>query len=168
MVALAFAIIGVAYSVVNHTQAMRMFASRTEWHLKMPIFAASVPLLIMTFCNLSIGIMGRALVPEQADLPEGRQDAIYPFLVSQIDAIGLKGLVIAGVFAAALSRRTTPSGHPCQLCSRATSMPGSLFAIATITTTCASVSGSLPSSSSDRLPTCLSCSRGECSSSTST
>ena len=103
LVALAFVIIGVAYSVVNHTQAMRMFASRTEWHLKMSIFAASVPLLVMTFCNLSIGIMGRALVPEQTDLPEGRQDAIYPFLVSQIDVIGLKGLVIAGVFAAALS-----------------------------------------------------------------
>ena len=103
LVALAFAIIGVAYSVVNQTQAMRMFASRNEWHLKMSIFAASVPLLIMTFCNLSIGVMGRALIPEQADLPDANQDSIYPFLVSQIDAVGLKGLVVAGVFAAALS-----------------------------------------------------------------
>ena len=55
MVALAFVIIGLTYSVVNHTQAMRMFASRNGWHLKMSIFAASVPLLAMTFSNLSIG-----------------------------------------------------------------------------------------------------------------
>ncbi len=91
VVALAFVIIGVAYSVVNHTQAMRMFASRNEWHLKMSVFAASVPLIIMTFCNLSIGVMGRALIPEHGDLPRARQDAIYPFLASQIDTIGLKG-----------------------------------------------------------------------------
>ncbi len=103
VVALAFVIIGVAYSVVNHTQAMRMFASRNEWHLKMSVFAASVPLIVMTFCNLSIGVMGRALVPEQGDLPGARQDAIYPFLVSQIDTIGVRGLVVAGILAAALS-----------------------------------------------------------------
>ncbi len=103
VVALACIIIGLAYSVVNHTQAMRMFASRNEWHLKMSVFAASVPLLIMTFCNLSIGVMGRALIPEQGDLPGARQDAIYPYLAGQIDTIGLKGLVVAGILAAALS-----------------------------------------------------------------
>jgi Na+/proline symporter len=47
--------------------------------------------------------MGRALVPEQSVLPDGRQDAIYPYLVSQMDVPGLKGLVVAGIFAAALS-----------------------------------------------------------------
>ena len=31
LVALAFTIVGVAYSVVNHTQAMRMFAAKSEW-----------------------------------------------------------------------------------------------------------------------------------------
>ena len=103
VVALACIIIGLAYSVVNHTQAMRMFASRNEWHLKMSVFAASVPLLIMTFCNLSIGVMGRALIPEQGDLPGARQDAIYPYPAGQIDTIGLKGLVVAGILAAALS-----------------------------------------------------------------
>ena len=103
MVALAFVIIGVAYAVVNHTQAMRMFASRNAWHLKMSIFAAAVPLLAMTFFNLSIGVMGRALMPEQAELPYGRQDSIYPFLASQVAAVGLKGIVVAGMLAAALS-----------------------------------------------------------------
>ena len=38
----SFVIIGIAYSVVNHTQAMRMFSSRNEWHLKLAIFDASV------------------------------------------------------------------------------------------------------------------------------
>ena len=103
VVALAFVIIGIAYSVVNHTQAMRMFASRNEWHLKMSIFAAAVPMLAMTFFNLSIGVMGRALMPEQADLPYGRQDSIYPYVASQVAAVGLKGMVVAGMLAAALS-----------------------------------------------------------------
>jgi len=103
LVALAFVIIGIAYSVVNHTQAMRMFASRNEWHLKMAIFAAAVPLLAMTFFNLSIGVMGRALMPEQAELPFGRQDSIYPLLASHVTAAGLKGIVVAGMLAAALS-----------------------------------------------------------------
>ena len=35
LVALAFVIIGVAYSVVNHTQTMRMLASKSEWNMKM-------------------------------------------------------------------------------------------------------------------------------------
>lgn len=103
VVAFAFVIIGISYSVVNHTQAMRMFASRNEWHLKMSIFAAAVPMLAMTFFNLSIGVMGRALMPEQAELPYGRQDAIYPYVASQVAAVGLKGMVVAGMLAAALS-----------------------------------------------------------------
>ncbi len=103
LVSLAFVIIGIAYSVVNHTQAMRMFAARNEWHLKMSIFAAAVPMLAMTFFNLTIGVMGRALMPEQADLPYARQDSIYPFMASQVAAAGLKGMVVAGMLAAALS-----------------------------------------------------------------
>lgn len=103
LVIFAFVIIGIAYSVVNHTQAMRMFASRNEWHLKMSIFAAAVPMLAMTFFNLTIGVMGRALMPEQADLPYGRQDSIYPYVASQVAVVGLKGIVVAGMLAAALS-----------------------------------------------------------------
>jgi len=103
IVALAFIIIGLAYSIVNHTQAMRMFAAKSEWDMKMSVFVAGAVLLVMTFFNLSMGIMGRALFPEQAALPQGRQDAIYPYLVSQIEAVGLKGLVVAGILAAALS-----------------------------------------------------------------
>lgn len=96
LAALALTIMGLAYSIVNHTQSLRMFASRSEWDLKMSVFVASVAMLIMSFFNLSMGVMGLAL-------PDGRQDAIYPYLVSLVDTVGLKGLVVAGILAAALS-----------------------------------------------------------------
>jgi SSS family solute:Na+ symporter len=103
LAALALTIMGLAYSIVNQTQSMRMFASRSEWDLKMSVFVASVAMLIMSFFNLSMGVMGRALQPVQDALPHGRQDAIYPYLVSLVDTVGLKGLVVAGILAAALS-----------------------------------------------------------------
>jgi len=103
LVAVGLIIMGGAYSIVNHTQSMRMFAARNEWHLKMSVFAAGTAMLVMSFVNLTMGIMGRALFPAQSDLPFARQDAIYPWLVSQIDTCGLKGIVVAGVLAAGLS-----------------------------------------------------------------
>ena len=103
LMTLALVIMGMAYSIVNHTQVMRMFAARSEWDLKMSVFAASSATLVMTFFNLSMGVMGRALFPEQSALPDGRQDAIYPLLVSQIEGVGLKGIVVAGILAASLS-----------------------------------------------------------------
>jgi SSS family solute:Na+ symporter len=103
LVAVAFVIVGLAYSIVNHTQSMRLFAARSEWDLKMSVSVAGAAMLVMTFFNLSMGVMGRALMPEQSLLPDGRQDAIFPFLVSGFDVVGLKGLVVAGVLAASLS-----------------------------------------------------------------
>ena len=100
---LAMVIAGLAYSIVNHTQSMRMFASRNEWHLKMSAFAAGSVLIAMTFFNLTMGIMGRALHPLSEALPLEKNDSIYPYLVSQVNTIGLKGIVVAGIFAAALS-----------------------------------------------------------------
>ena len=103
LVAVAFVIIGIAYAIVNHTQSMRMFAARSEWDMKMSVSVAGAVLLVMTFFNLSMGVMGRALFPDQSVLPGGSQDAIYPYLVGQFDIVGLKGLVVAGILAAALS-----------------------------------------------------------------
>ena len=103
LVAVAFIIVGVAYSIVNHTQAMRMFAARSEWDMTMSVCVAGAVMLAMTFFNLSMGVMGRALVPDQGVLPGGRQDAVYPYLVSQFTAGGLKGIVVAGVLAASFS-----------------------------------------------------------------
>ena len=103
LVALAFVIVGVAYSVVNHTQTMRMLASKSEWDMKLAVFPAAAAMLVMTFFNLSTGVMGRALFPDRSVLPEGTTDAIYPYLVSQFAIVGVKGIVVAGVLAASLS-----------------------------------------------------------------
>jgi SSS family solute:Na+ symporter len=103
LVAIAFVIVGVAYSIVNHTQAMRMFAAKSEWDMKMSVWLACTAMLVMTFFNLSMGVMGRAVFPEQSVLPYARVDAIYPHLTNQFAGVGLKGIVIAGVLAASFS-----------------------------------------------------------------
>jgi len=64
---------------------------------------AGTCMIVMSFFNLSMGVMGRAVMPDQSLLPMGNQDNIYPYLVSQIDMLGLKGIVVAGIFAAAFS-----------------------------------------------------------------
>ena len=103
MVIIGFIVIGMAYPIVNHTQSNRMLASRSEWDMKMSAAVAGTCMIVMSFFNLSMGVMGRAVMPDQSLLPMGNQDNIYPYLVSQIDMLGLKGIVVAGIFAAAFS-----------------------------------------------------------------
>ena len=103
----AFLIMGLAYSIVNHTQSMRMFGSRSEWDLKMSVIVASVILMATTFTNLMIGIIGRAMYPDPSLMPLEAslqaRDSIYPLLVRDLTTFGLKGLVVAGVVAAMFS-----------------------------------------------------------------
>ncbi|MCH2213271.1 MAG: hypothetical protein MK110_18375 [Fuerstiella sp.] len=103
LVAAALIITGFAYSIVNHTQSMRMFASKSEWDMKMSVWIAGAAMLVMSFFNLSMGVMGRALYPEISDLPLQKVDSIYPHLVSQFSIAGLHGIVVAGVLAASFS-----------------------------------------------------------------
>ena len=103
LVAIAFMIVGVAYSIVNHTQTMRMFAAKSEWDMKMSVWVAGTAMLVMSFFNLSMGVIGRALFPDVDQLPDGAADAIYPHLVNQFSIIGLKGIVVAGILAASFS-----------------------------------------------------------------
>jgi SSS family solute:Na+ symporter len=103
-----FLIAGMAYSVVNHTQSMRLLGSRSVWDMKMSVVVAGSIMLAVTFFNLMMGVMGRALYPELHLLPvdetlQTTADAIYPILVRDFTGLGLKGLVVAGVFAAAFS-----------------------------------------------------------------
>jgi SSS family solute:Na+ symporter len=65
-------------------------------------------MLAVTFLNLMMGVMGRAFYPELRLLPVDKSlqttaDAIYPILVRDFTGVGLKGLVVAGVLAAAFS-----------------------------------------------------------------
>jgi len=103
LVVLGLFIIGMAYPIVNHTQSMRMFAAKSEWDFRMCVSVAGFAMVLMSFFNLSMGVLGRAWMPDQTELPGGNQDQIYPWMVSQMDIIGLQGLVVAGIFAAAFS-----------------------------------------------------------------
>ena len=80
---LSMILIGVAYVSVNNTQAMRMLGARSLWDLRMSVVVASAVLLVMCFFTLSIGVMGRALYPDQLLLPDQSQDSIFPLLISQ-------------------------------------------------------------------------------------
>ena len=103
----SFFIIGFMYAIVNHTQSMRLFGSRSEWDLRMAVVPAAAILLLTTFTNLMIGIMGRGLYPEISALPldESLQkaDSIYPLLITEVATVGLKGLIVAGVVASIFS-----------------------------------------------------------------
>jgi SSS family solute:Na+ symporter len=107
LVAIAFFIVGLSYSIVNHTQSMRMFGSRSEWDLKMSVVVSSVLMIGTSFTNLMMGVVGRGLYPEPSSMPLESalqvRDSIYPLLVRDLTPWGLKGLVVAGVIAAIFS-----------------------------------------------------------------
>ena len=107
LVALTLIIAGVAYAIVNHTQSMRLFGARSLWDLKMAAVLAGLILVCVTFVNFTMGMMGKALYPEVGLLPTEpamqKIDAIYPILVRDFTTTGLKGIVVAGLFAAAFS-----------------------------------------------------------------
>ena len=94
-----FTIAGMAYSVVNHTQVMRMLGARSEWDLKMSVVVAGGVMLAITFLNLSIGVMGRAIY----DLSGAGVDSVYPNIVRDYTSIGLRGVIVAGIIAASFS-----------------------------------------------------------------
>ncbi len=100
---LSMILIGVAYVVVNNTQAMRMLGARSLWDLRMSVVVASAVLLVLSFFTLCIGVMGRALYPDQLLLPDQSQDSIYPLLISQFATGWLRPIAVAGVLAAAFS-----------------------------------------------------------------
>lgn len=98
IVAIGWIIIGLGYWSVNHSQTMRLGGSRSLWDMKMAaIFGATISMPIMVGCA-SLGLFGRALFPE-FDAP----DQLYPRMADLYLGVGLKGLVVAGMVAAAIS-----------------------------------------------------------------
>ncbi|MEO1997204.1 MAG: sodium/solute symporter [Planctomycetaceae bacterium] len=90
-----------AYCVINQSQAMRMLAARSMWDLKMAAVVASGVTAIVMWFNVTLGVMGRALIP---DLATG--DMIFPELIKQfLIPMGgcLTGLVVAGLLAGGIS-----------------------------------------------------------------
>lgn len=101
LVALGFFLGGLAYAIVNHTQSMRLLGARSERDLRLSVVVGSVGLIAATFLHLSVGILGRSLHPELAS--EGSADHIYPTIVRELAPAGLRGIIIAGILAAAFS-----------------------------------------------------------------
>lgn len=98
LVLLGWIIIGGGYWTVNHTQTMRLVGARSLWDMKMAaLLGVTISIPIMIGCS-SLGIVGRALFPE-FDPP----DALYPHLADLYLGVGLKGMVVAGIVAAAIS-----------------------------------------------------------------
>jgi len=87
-----------AYCVVNHSQAMRMIASRSEWDMKMAAVVASVVTAIVMWFNITLGVMGRAIYPEIESV-----DSVFPMLVQDYLVPGLIGIVVGGVLAGGIS-----------------------------------------------------------------
>ena len=104
---LSLILAGLAYSIVNHTQSMRLLGARNERHLKKSVAFAGVVLIGATFLAQSLGLFGRALFPDIDTLPVDEsirsKDAIFPVMVRDLTSAGLKGLIVAGVMAAAFS-----------------------------------------------------------------
>ena len=73
----------------------------------MAVVPASLILVGVTFVNFTMGIMGRALDPEVDLLPVmpslQKIDSIFPILVREFTTVGLREIVVAGIFAAAFS-----------------------------------------------------------------
>ena len=100
LIVLAWTIIGCGYWTVNHTQTMRLMGARSLWDMRMAaLFGVVLSLPIMISCAF-LGICGRA-IPEYQNLESA--DTLYPILADRYLTWGWKGLVVAGILAAAVS-----------------------------------------------------------------
>lgn len=98
IVAIGWIIIAMGYWSVNHSQTMRLAGSRSLWDMKMAaLLGATISMPIMVGCA-SIGLFGRALFPEFES-----PDQLYPHMAGLYLGVGLKGVVVAGIVAAAIS-----------------------------------------------------------------
>lgn len=98
IVAIGWIIIACGYWSVNHTQTMRLLGARSLWDMKMAaIFGAAISMPIMLGCA-TLGLFGRALFPDFES-----PDQLYPYMADLYLGVGFRGIVIAGIIAAAIS-----------------------------------------------------------------
>jgi SSS family solute:Na+ symporter len=98
LILIGWTIIGCGYWTVNHSQTMRLAGARSFWDMKMAaILGATISMPIMVACA-SMGLFGRALFPDFSN-----PDELYPHMADTYLGIGAKGLVVAAIFAAAIS-----------------------------------------------------------------
>lgn len=98
VIAVGWLIIAGGYWSVNHSQTMRLAGARSIWDMKMAaVLGAVISMPMMVGCA-TLGVFGRALFPEYAE-----PDRLYPHMANLFLGVGLKGLVVAGIVAAAVS-----------------------------------------------------------------
>ena len=87
-----------AYCVVNHSQAMRLLAARSEWDMRAAASTATFVLALVMWFNITLGLLGRAVYPELEVVDEAFPRMVFDFL-----GPGLIGVVAAGVLAGGVS-----------------------------------------------------------------
>jgi SSS family solute:Na+ symporter len=98
LVVIGWVLIATGYFVVNHTQTMKMIGARSLWDMQMSVVVGVALIMVSSYFSSTLGIFGRALMPG-----ESQPDLIYPKLVDRYLASGIKGLVMAGMLASAVS-----------------------------------------------------------------
>ncbi|MFT5468827.1 MAG: SSS family solute:Na+ symporter [Verrucomicrobiales bacterium] len=104
VILIAWIVIAGGYWSVNHSQTMRLAGARSIWDMKMAaLFGVVISMPIMVGC-IALGVLARSIYPD-IDAIEAikKADELYPFMASQFLGVGLKGIVVAGMFAAAVS-----------------------------------------------------------------
>ena len=103
VVALGWIIVAGGYWSVNHSQTMRLAGARSIWDMKMAaLFGAAISMPIMVGLAM-LGVLGRALFPDLAAIGLDNPDKLYPHMAQLYLVAGFKGMVVAGIFAAAVS-----------------------------------------------------------------
>ena len=101
IVVFGFVVVLTGYCIVNQSQAMRLLAARSIWDMKMAAVVAGTITACVLWFNITLGIFGRAIVP---DLEQS--DTIFPTLLAYyLPSLqtGLLGIVLAGLLAGGLS-----------------------------------------------------------------
>ena len=88
-----------SYCVINQSQAMRMLAARSTRDLHIGVFVAIVITSVVMWFNITLGVLGRGWRPDLGN----SGDQIFPLLIQEFLTPGLVGLVVAGIFAGAIS-----------------------------------------------------------------
>lgn len=88
----------ITYAVINQYEAIRFLGARSEWDFKMAAFVASLATAVCLWFNVCLGPLARADFPYLEMV-----DQAYPLMVKTYLPVGLVGLVVAGLVAAAFS-----------------------------------------------------------------
>jgi SSS family solute:Na+ symporter len=88
----------VAYAVINQYEAIRFLGARSEWDYKTAAVLASAVTAMTLWFNISMGPLARADFPSLAVI-----DHAYPLMMAKYLPVGLLGIVVAAIVAAAYS-----------------------------------------------------------------